>query len=96
MAHGPDSGLNGSLVCDGQMNPRRKYALECGLQTADCGLIPIIMEGLFAKYLTEEPNHGSFMYFIIRYRYISIDVQTITLTTDYSFSNSLYYKTSLV
>jgi hypothetical protein len=46
--------------------------------SADCGLIPIIMEGLFAKYLTEEPNHGTFMYFIIRGIDIDIDIDVDT------------------
>jgi hypothetical protein len=32
----------------------------------------LIMDGLFAKRLTEEPNHGTLAYFIIRYRYIYI------------------------
>jgi hypothetical protein len=32
----------------------------------DCGLIHLIMEGFFAKYLTEDPNHGTLAYFIIR------------------------------
>jgi hypothetical protein len=36
------------------------------------GLIHGIMEGLFAKCLMEEPNHGTLVYFIIRYRLIHI------------------------
>jgi hypothetical protein len=32
----------------------------------DCGLIHLIMEGFFAKCLTEDPNHGTLAYFIMR------------------------------
>jgi hypothetical protein len=35
-------------------------------------LIHRIIKGLFAKYITEEPNHGTLAPFIIRYRYIDI------------------------
>jgi hypothetical protein len=39
---------------------------EGNLVRLDCGLINRIREDFFAKRLTEEPNHGTLAYFIIR------------------------------
>jgi hypothetical protein len=39
----------------------------------ECRLIHRIMEDFFTKHPTEEPNHGTLAYFIIRYRYRGID-----------------------